>query len=117
MGGEPKVSEDGTPVVEGSSTMGTVFSLASDIPLRALLVPVYRYTVVPVTQTLEGPLSLVQIRKFTMIHRKFIHFVNLPNIQHFGNCIEGYSLTFFFVDNFESETVQKHANLVDLAKC
>jgi len=27
MGGEPKVSEDGTPVVEGSSTMGTVFTV------------------------------------------------------------------------------------------
>jgi len=26
MGGEPKVSEDGTPVVEGSSTMGKVFT-------------------------------------------------------------------------------------------
>jgi len=27
MGGEPKVSDDGTPVVEGSSIMGKIFTV------------------------------------------------------------------------------------------
>jgi hypothetical protein len=36
MGGEPKVSDDGTPVVEGSSTMGKIFTVMRYLAMLAM---------------------------------------------------------------------------------